>query len=393
MDNIKNVFCQLIREALFGEKTEYNASIDWEEVYREVKLQALFGLFSDMLPDLPLPENIRMQWENDVFSQYIAGVRVRSGQAELVDLLNSAQVPFVILKGTAAAIYYPKPDYRTMGDVDFLVKEKDYLRVQKLLEENGFEHSYVYQDNYRHESFNKYNVEFECHHSFADRQRRRYRLIDSLLINNIDHAVYVNHQGDCFPILPNIANGIVLIEHIAIHLGCGLGMRQIIDWMMYVDSFVDDDCWYRDLKDTYEKLGLDVLAVTVSNLCQSFFGLNGDLQWCKNADPDVCSELFDLIFDYGNFGVKTPTDNKVVAVISRSKSGFFKNLKTAGEHNWKALHRFPFLKPLAPIYQLGRYSVQAITTKGAIKGISSKAKKANKNTELFKKLGIEYSIN
>ena len=36
-------------------------------------------------------------------------------------LFENNNIPLVILKGTAAAMYYPKPQLRTMGDIDFLV--------------------------------------------------------------------------------------------------------------------------------------------------------------------------------------------------------------------------------------------------------------------------------
>ena len=94
------------------------------------------------------------------FSIMANGIQVRYGQQKLIRLLKDHQIPFVILKGTAAAYYYPNPDYRAMGDIDFMVREEDFLPTITLLEQNGYIHSHDHEDNDRHESFEKDGIHF-----------------------------------------------------------------------------------------------------------------------------------------------------------------------------------------------------------------------------------------
>ena len=42
---------------------------------------------------------------------------------------------------------------------------------------------------------------------------------------------------------PPLENGLVLLGHINQHLEEGLGLRQILDWALYVDKALDDDAW------------------------------------------------------------------------------------------------------------------------------------------------------
>ena len=68
----------------------------------------------------------------------------------------------------------------------------------------------------------------------------------------------------------------------------------------------------------------------------------------------------------------------VPVTIKNNQKSLWQNLKRAGEFNWKILHRFPWLRPFAPFYQMFRYTRQVLTTKGALKSMlhgSGKAKK------------------
>ena len=59
-------------------------------------------------------------------------------QNVLISLLEENNIPSVILKGAAAAMYYPYPSLRTMGDVDILVRRKNLERAVQLMEDNGY---------------------------------------------------------------------------------------------------------------------------------------------------------------------------------------------------------------------------------------------------------------
>lgn len=111
------------------------------------------------------------------------------------------------------AVYYPIPEYRSMGDGDFLVWEKDYHYA---LEKNG--------------------VVFELHRRPAKLPEDKGRkLLMEYIHEKLNHREW--HQIDEYqiPALPWLPNGLVLLYHIRQHLVNGMGLRQIIDWMMCVE--------------------------------------------------------------------------------------------------------------------------------------------------------------
>ena len=380
--------CALISAAVFGREPEIPDGTDWSAVYEEISLHTVPGLFRNMIPALGLPAEVRKDWESRNLGIIAKNIKVGAGQRKLTELLDGEGIPYAILKGTAAAAYYPTEHSRTLGDVDFIVGEKDFEATLELLSANGYTLAREPGDNYRHESFNKDGVHYECHRLFADRNSPGAGTIDGLITDNIENAVEVTTEYGSFKTLPTAINGLVLLEHVAIHIKAGLGLRQIVDWLLYASKELNDGGWDGENGEVIRAAGLDTLAKTITRAGQLYFGLDPEISWCRDASEDVCGELVSLVFSYGNFGNKNTVDDKVVGVARRYRRGVFRNLRQAGERNWKALRRHPRLKPLAPFYQIGRYTKQVFTKKGALKALTTSKKAVDDRERLMRELGI-----
>lgn len=57
---------------------------------------------------------------------------------ELNKLMTENDIPYCALKGLASAYYYPDSSLRDMGDVDFLIDEKDFERAKQAVLNAGF---------------------------------------------------------------------------------------------------------------------------------------------------------------------------------------------------------------------------------------------------------------
>ena len=111
----------ILRAALF---TNTPVSIpNWEPVFEEMQLQTVAALPYHVLPD------DAVQWRSYCLRQQGQFARVKYAQNQLISLLEGSHIPCVIQKGAAAAMYYPYPNFRTMGDVDFLVKRRDLKKI------------------------------------------------------------------------------------------------------------------------------------------------------------------------------------------------------------------------------------------------------------------------
>ncbi len=381
MNQTEQVLRSLIGASLFGLPAEYPADADWNAVLAEAQAQTVVSLVGNCVP-----EAYRGAWKIPIEQNKAHFMRALYEQTNLTALLRGAEIPFVILKGTAAAIYYPTPANRTMGDVDILVSDGFFDAAFSLLSANGYTFEQDYGDG-RDYSFEKDGVIFELHRRYSDEGHD----IEPYLREGIDHARTHTLYGFSFPALPKAANGLVLLDHIRHHLFGGLGLRQILDFMMFVASEPDEKVFERDFLPLFEEAKLGTLAKVIAKTCKRYFGLPVSAAWCETADDKTCEELLETVFSSGNFGRKDPYEYRPMQSFTMGvkKEGFFRTLQKAGVANCKAFQKHRILRPFAWLYQLFRYLGRGIAAlfrrEKLIADISSGKEKA----DFFRRLGIE----
>ncbi|MBQ1310285.1 MAG: nucleotidyltransferase family protein [Blautia sp.] len=290
-------------------------------------------------------------------------------------------VPYVILKGTCAAKYYPYPECRAMGDIDIMTSHEDFRAACDCLLANGFSEHTEVDDlrRVRHREFSRGFLEVEVHSYYAHRNDpEETRFLDGLILENINPS----------HVLPDMVNGLTLIEHVNHHIEDGLGLRQIIDWMMFVDRCLPDEAW-AEFQPLAQKSGLLKMAVIVTRMCEIYLGLQ-EHQWCSQADPEICARLMEYVLSCGNFGRKLHAESVIsmrMLSTSGSLNGTFRLLRKRGMKNWKAAQKYSFLRPFAWLYQLGQYLVKGFGRKNSFRMLSEEYKESRKRNELFDAVG------
>ena len=123
--SINDEMFALLRASLLSDESV--EITDREGVFNEMKAQSVAALPGDWLKQHNVPD--KEQWLRYCTVQQGNWLMKMLGQDQLLDLLEQNDIPCVILKGSAAAMAYPNPTLRSMGDVDFLVKRKDFERI------------------------------------------------------------------------------------------------------------------------------------------------------------------------------------------------------------------------------------------------------------------------
>lgn len=362
---------ELVKAALFGTEPSFPVDIDWDAVLQEAKDQAVVALAA---PAVPKEETAK--WQTSVARNTANFLNLLNEQTKLIRLFETAGIPLVILKGFAAAMYYPAPLRRAMGDIDFLVHPEYFEKARSLMDENG----YVFNSNHgtdRDYSYTIRGVVLELHHRYSDEKWD----IDPLILksfSDISTRELFNHR---FPVLPEMINGLVLLDHVRHHLQGGLGIRQIIDWMMFVHANLNDETWETGFAQLARGAGLETLAVTMTSMCKKWFGLTDPITWCDPADEDTAQELLEAVFDYGNFGSKLTEEIQPAEyiTISARRMGLFRYLQARGEQNWAKSQEHPFLRRFAWLYQIFRYIKRGLSAvfhgEPIAKGMSSGTEK------------------
>ena len=356
----QQVLLGAIKASLFGTAFSYPDDTDWDAVIKEATAQTVLGLISPVIPVYDMC--------SDQFKAHY--IRLLHEQDKLLKLLDANQISCVILKGCAAAVYYPKPFLRAMGDVDFLVPHSQFEAAMKLMEANGYIYSHGKGDDgglafqSRHIGYYKNGIEFELHHHFSSKGFN----MDDILERAIARREYKELCGFRFPVLPETENGLVLLGHINQHLLTDhLGLRQIIDWEMYVQSVLNSEKWETEFAPVADEIGLSELAVNVTEMCRKHLGLSVTLSRNAPAEEDIADKLLESLLTYGNFGRKQPSSqgdsgNRISTVIGDIRNkGLFSYFQKNGLETWKLSKKHPVLKPFAFIYGFFRFLVRGIT--------------------------------
>ena len=355
---------------------------DWHPVYEEMKQQTVAAL-----PGVWLQTHLNAPaWQKHCFLCQAAWTRLMHAQNQLLQLLEAHHIPCVILKGAAAAMAYPHPTLRSMGDVDFLVRRSDFEKAAALLETNGY--ALTQEKDLKtshHYGYEKKRIHFELHIRIplvAESDEKWMAFFEA----GIDAREWHEIEGHRFPVLPATLNGLVLIFHINQHLRSGLGFRQIIDWMMYVHTLPADQ--WEALQPLLEETGHLRLAKTVTLLCQRYLGLREIVEEAPSLPVD---DLLAYILEKGNFGRKAGMDGNIAAfaLSSTEKGGFFRRLQAGGMSRWEAARRHAALRPFAWIYQAFRIFGVLVKNKKSPMDILKQSKHGDEHRQLIDALGLQ----
>ena len=214
MNSTEQAVLGLLSESLFGIPAQLPDGGDWNEVFQEAQDQTVSGLMGGQEFQKAIPESKILQYQIITNS-----VQHLHEQYEVVKLLERHDIPSAILKGSAAAIYYPQPCLRTMGDIDIIVPQNCFEAATELMTRNGYT-DLTADSNLRHTEFSKNGILIELHHHFSGKDLD----LEQYIIEGLNQRETAKINGISFPMLPPIANGVVLLDH----------MKNIfaVDWVL-----------------------------------------------------------------------------------------------------------------------------------------------------------------
>lgn len=284
------------------------SEIDWQELLSFAKKQTIIGIYWQGIQRLgdvanePSEDEV-MDWMGEYTKIVRRNTKTDDAVAWLAKFMHSNDIGFFVFKGQTVASYYPTPEIRTSGDVDFYVFKKDWDRAKSLLEK---EVTITDDHSGQHLEFTKDGVPFEMHYHtavFASGSKQRYwdELIESYFDEVLDHAKINDVE---VPTLPPTLNSIYLFVHIYHHfLKEGIALRQFIDWMMFFEA-KHDEIEVSELTAKLERLGLlrafkafGAVLTEVLGMGTKFFPYS-----LTDNDKRYVNKILAIVLRYGNFG-------------------------------------------------------------------------------------------
>ncbi len=357
---------QLIQASLWGIPT---GEITRKE-FDIMQHHAISLIVGPILSSLQMSSSLRNEWKSDILHQFQYNMGCIYAQ-NVIPLT----MPYIVLKGTSAAKYYPEPEFRALGDIDIMTRREDVEAACEIFLQNDYIETTSDDDKKegRHRTFFKDGFSIEIHYFFAAmNDPKKAKLFDDLLVDHIDDTCE----------LPDMINGLVLIEHINQHLENGLGLRQIIDWMMFVDKCLSDNRW-AEFREYVAQMGLETLTITVTRMCEMFLGLSTH-EWARNANEKLCLTLMNYVLESGNFGNQRTIDEKKIYIRYEQSNHPFKSIKELqrkGIREWGKAQN-PALRPFAWIWKGFRVFTESL-------GLKQEFIKAKKRKKMLVLLGVK----
>lgn len=262
---------------------------------------------------------------------------------------DRAKIPFVPLKGCVIRHFYPSPEFRTMGDVDLLVKKADVADIRKILSEEGF--TYVDQAD-RHLGFFKPPLfHLELHHTYYHPAEATFQ--SGVPTYYCDEQVW-SRMLPCegtFRYEPDrIDFFLMFFLHLARHfMEHGIGIRYILDYTILKNHF-GYSLKEHEIADHLNELGLTKFASHIDRIADIWFE--------NDATEPFYNRLGHYILDNTVHGEKTEIPTMKLARLSsesqngtkRSKLKFIQTLFFPPRLRIKA--NYPHLAAIPPLLPL-----------------------------------------
>lgn len=364
-------------------------------VLDELSSQTVLASLADSLLEAGLPDRDAEECLKEVGAVLNTWFRVMMCQDEVLGLLREGSVKVAVLKGAAAAMYYPEPERRYLGDIDLIVGQEEFGTASQILLENGWNEEPPCEANPRHICFSKEGFpEIELHRRFSSSgNRAQDAYLDERIFDGLEFVSMADVGGFQVPVLPPLENGLVLLSHVNQHLGSGLGLRQILDWMFFVETELNEGLWANGFVQAAETIGMKRLAETLTLMCKRHLGLKRTAVWCDPADCSVADELLEYLLAKGNMGRKRDFGEQATLTVLhrfRNPVSAVKAMYASGCAHWEFAREKPLLAPAAVAYGGLHYLRKGFQRGISLNQLREEARTSSEEVQLFERLGVTH---
>lgn len=408
MNDVLSPLLQVISAALFGKKSPDVAADQLILLVEESKAQAVYPLTFSVL-DSQLHEKLSSeQYANcseEFFRYAIAGTQNFAEHGELHELMTSNDMPYVAMKGLASAMYYPEPNLRSMGDVDFLVAKENVSQAGKLLESIGFAVDHGEEDDGIHIAYTRPPMSiWELHHSVNGIPNNEVgELIKTEMDKAIPTAEVAEVDGSTCRLPSKFHHGLIMLLHTASHLTSeGVGLRHLCDWVVFASALSDAE--FREIfEKKLKRFGLWRFAQALTLLGIRYLGAPNRV-WTLEAveshklDASTLEGLMNDILSGGNFGFKDMNRYREIKYISDRSEGTvgkngllrqgFKTMNAKVHADYKTLGKHKLLLPIGYLAEGGEYLGLFLTGKRKSSNTKQMLKEAAKRKRIYSALNL-----
>lgn len=389
MQQEQQTLLSILRSTVTGEKISLD-NVNLPALLKEASAQAVSMIVCDALSEDGADS---AELKSHLIRRFAGNAKVGYAQSELVRLMEDNGFAYVILKGESAAAYYPKPELRSLGDVDFLIDPNERERVERMLLGAGYEKSL--DGHICHVVFRKPDAYLEMHFEVAGLPNGKPGEKIRAFLRNAVRNYTVKDIGDGkFRAPEGKYHAMILLLHMQHHfLGEGIGLRHLCDWAYFIHYTREMDFW-AELIPLLREIGLLRFAAAMTKVCVKYLGVKSP-EFGETIEDGLCERIMEDIFEGGNFGKKDGTRaESFILVSNRGKTGgehgkLYYLFYALNAHVKEHFYRFRKVYILYPVFYVcvGVKYLYRVAT-GRRTPLHKLTSSANKRKELFESLRV-----
>lgn len=304
MDTLQKDIIGIIKSALTNEPYELSADFNLANAVKITKKHGITAMFyygalnCGVSQAEPLMQELFMcTCQNMVVSQ-----QQMYEINNIFSAFDNMKIDYMPLKGTLLKQMYPKPEMRSMGDADILIKTEQYDEITSVMENLGF---------------SKFT---ETDHELSWSNKSLYVELHKRLFSTYNKDYY-NYYGNGWKVakktnttkyeMTDEDNFIYLFTHYAKHYRyAGIGLRHLTD--LYVFLYSKPDINFKLIEKELEKM----------HLLEFYNNSIRTLKvWFENEQTDQITDLItNKIFESGSYGTNKNATISDAILISESTS-------------------------------------------------------------------------
>ena len=307
MTKEKSFLIRILSDFILEKSTQVPEGLDWESLIELSRRQQVEGIVYYQCKG-----SIPTQYRFECMKAYMLAVHFYENRVHFLEQFaqkaKEQGIDHFVVKGTAAAAFYPVPAQRTMGDTDIVIRTKDRDRVGRIMEQLGCKLYSDFED--REWIYQKDKMLFEVHD----------HLLYSETVTEKKHARFFNDFWKYYRdgALDESFHFLFLIVHLRKHfMNSGVGFRQFMDIAVSIKNNAQLDWQY--ISDSLEELQLLDFAKVCFAFCERWFGVPSPMEGVVIEDA-FFEQSTAKIFADGIFGFDNETNLKNEAVNRARKS-------------------------------------------------------------------------
>ena len=374
MDAFQRDIITIIRSALTGMEGEISDVFELAKGIKLAKRHNIVAVFYEgvILCGISASDPLLVSLKDELIKNVFIDTKQRGMINALMDAFEQQNIDYLPMKGILLKQLYPRPEMRTMGDADILIKLEQYSQIKDVLEGLRFE------------------FKFESDHELAWSNSSLFLELHKSVIAAHDRDLFM-HSNTGWTLAEKVPGFkskyafkpedfyIYLFVHFTKHYRTsGIGIKHMIDLWVYKNAYPQMDWKY--IGDILERL----------NLLEFYQNVIKTLEvWFEADVPNYATTLItNVVFSSGQYGTtaraninRTARDTKSTGSIGKTKMKHLFVSLFLPYDNMKG--KYPILAKipiLLPIMWLIRWIDIAVAKRKNVRRYMQNLKVANKIT-------------